>query len=164
MRDRGVGITALGLGLAIALRATLKYIDIGGVTSALVGSLPPGVAVIVLASSLRTPGAKLALVGVLLNLAVMSANGGAMPVFYGGADCEDRTCPYSAVSPARHVTADEAQLSALADRFALPLAGRSVLFSVGDIFLGIGLLWVLSAAAMSSGSDRHERGGIERQR
>ena len=150
MWNRTAVLMTYCLGSAVALRLALKHVDVAGSAFVVLALLPPMAAAAVLAANHRTRGTKLALVGVLLNLLVMSANGGLMPAFYEGGDCAGQTCvPESKLSPARHVSGTNARLSLLADRFEIPQSDGRILFSVGDVALAAGLLWMTAATILS---------------
>jgi len=164
MWNRTAVLMAYCLGSAVALRLALKHVDVAGSAFVVLALLPPMVAGVVLAANHRTPGTMLALAGVLLNLLVMTANGGSMPAYYEGGDCAGQTCvPESKLSPARHVSGTNARLSFLADRFEIPQSHGKFLFSVGDVALAAGLLWMVAATIMSKPPWRRDNkiGGSE---
>ena len=92
----------------------------------------------------RLPGLKLALVGTLLNLAVMLANGGFMPIAPEtfAATYATASAPVAGqrIPQSKDVAlpADRAQLAGLGDTLALTWPFRSV-FSLGDLVLAAGL-------------------------
>lgn len=139
MGNRITVLLLLSLLCAVALRGALKYIDMSGPGSAVLASVAPAAAAVFLIANIRMAGAKLALVGVLLNLLVIAANGGSMPVV--GGDC-GACAADSNLSPARHVMATDAKLSLFADRLQVPGSDGKVRLSVGDVALATGLLWM----------------------
>jgi hypothetical protein len=95
----------------------------------------------------RLPGLKLALVGTLLNLAAIVANGGFMPIAPAtfGAVLEDRPLPVigQRIPQSKDVllTPEQAVLPGLGDTFIIPRPiGQA--FSIGDVAIagGVGLL------------------------
>jgi hypothetical protein len=100
----------------------------------------------------RLPGMSILLAGLILNLVVIAANGGWMPIspetasrLGGGAAAQ------MAVSGSRFGQKDvlllpqETRLGFLADRFLLPgWFPYQVAFSLGDILVAIGVFWVLA--------------------
>jgi hypothetical protein len=101
-------------------------------------------------ANVRLAGASIAALGVAMNLAVMVANGGAMPIAPETLQLAGRTDPAKIGdgSPGTHLTQskdvilrrEDTWLEPLADRFWSGLPGRfSVIFSVGDVVLLAGV-------------------------
>lgn len=150
--------TALALSAAMALREALKYLDVGGTTNTVLWPVPPTIAILALA---RSPliGAKVGLLGVLLNVLAMTANEGSMPVVYETDRCAVETCEESWLSPGSHVPATNGRFSLLADRFAVPYSGGNAILSAGDIVLGAGLLCMAMATVWWQRRDSPQRRG-----
>ncbi len=101
----------------------------------------------------RLPGMKVLLLGVALNLTVMAANGGFMPI---SPQTASRLVPQEVLNDIqpgeRFGTKDillhpqETRFEWLADRF-LPPAGSAyqVAFSLGDVFIALGVFWLLAS-------------------
>jgi hypothetical protein len=93
-------------------------------------------------------GLRFVLVGLLLNVAVMAANGGLMPVDEGAVAAVGRHEAGQLVMDARIprtknvlLARDETQLSVLSDSILLPLPKPfTKAISIGDVFIGIGLI------------------------
>ncbi len=148
VRSRFRLTTALALSAAVGTLEASRYLDVGGVPpDAALWPLPPAIAMLVLA---RSPliGAKVGLLGVFLNVLVMGANEGSMPVVYETDRCSVEACEESWLSPAAHVPGKDARLSLLADRLAVPYTAGNAIVSAGDIVLASGLLWMVAATAL----------------
>ncbi|MBI5840716.1 MAG: DUF5317 domain-containing protein [Chloroflexi bacterium] len=100
----------------------------------------------------RLPGMSILLLGSLLNLVVIAANGGFMPI---SPQTAGRLVPKELLldisTGARFGTKDillhpqETRLEWLADRFLPPAwFPYQVAFSLGDVFLAIGVFWLLA--------------------
>ncbi|HEX9028718.1 MAG TPA: DUF5317 domain-containing protein [Anaerolineales bacterium] len=106
----------------------------------------------------RLPGMPLLLAGLLLNLAVMAANGGWMPI---SPETASRLLGEDVM---QHVAlggrfgqkdilllAQNMRLGFLADRFLLPSwSPYQVAFSAGDILIAVGAFWLLARAPAKS--------------
>jgi hypothetical protein len=109
----------------------------------------------------RLPGLKLALVGTLLNLAAILANGGFMPIAPAtfAAVYPDRPAPVAGqrIPQSKDVLlpADQASLPGLGDTLVLTWPFRSV-FSIGDLVLAAGL-GTLILVGMQPGRLRRRR-------
>jgi hypothetical protein len=103
--------------------------------------------------NLRLPGMLLLLGGLILNLAVMLANGGLMPINPQTASrlvseeklqsvaAGDRFGQKDVLMPRQEI-----RLESLSDRFLPPAwSPYQVAFSLGDIFIGAGAFWFLVA-------------------
>jgi hypothetical protein len=98
------------------------------------------------------PGMLVLIIGLVLNLTVMIANGGFMPINPKTAEQVVGKERISSMEPGNRIgkkdillPSHETRLELLADRF-LPPAGfpYQVAFSLGDIFIAIGAFWVLA--------------------
>ena len=125
-------------------------------------SLPPlyllsnGIAAIWVIRNLAIAGMPCIGLGALSNLVAIATNGGRMPV--DAALLTQTRGPAFAQAVAQHrvptnaVIADSAtRLSWLTDRFALPPPLPSpVVFSVGDLLIGVGVVWLIAAGMRSA--------------
>lgn len=105
--------------------------------------------------NLRIPGLPLAALGLAMNLAVMAANGGLMPVAPETLAAAGRTeawkigdgSPGTRVARSKDVILrrEDTVLEPLADRYiaALPVMPTTVIFSLGDVVLLGGLSWLV---------------------
>ncbi len=102
----------------------------------------------------RIPGLALLGLGLLLNLVVMAANGGYMPIApeamerIGHGDA-DTILPSSRVSGSKDIALprEQTRLWFLSDIFVLPLPFPfSAAFSVGDVFIAAGAFWAVQRA------------------
>ncbi len=107
----------------------------------------------------RVSGFGLLALGLLLNLAVIVANGGLMPISpetlstVHGSPTEVVTGGHATGSKNIVLLVEETQFEWLADRFTVPdQLPIQFAFSLGDVFLAVGAFWVLWA----SGAVRHE--------
>lgn len=102
----------------------------------------------------KLPGMPVLLIGLVLNLLVMAANGGWMPISPGTAShLPGGAEVLVAASGSRFGQKDillppsETRLGMLADRFLLPgWAGYRAAFSLGDIFIAAGVFWLLASS------------------
>ena len=103
-------------------------------------------------SNRYVPGMSVLIIGLVLNSIVMIANGGFMPISPQTAEQlagKERIASIELGSRIGYkdilLPADETQLELLADRF-LPPDGfpYQVAFSLGDIFIALGVFWVLA--------------------
>ena len=103
-------------------------------------------------SNRRVPGMLVLIIGLVLNSIVMIANGGFMPISPQTAERlagKERIASIELGSRIGYkdilLPADETRLELLADRF-LPPNGfpYQVAFSLGDIFIALGVFWVLA--------------------
>lgn len=100
----------------------------------------------------RLPGMPVVLIGLLLNLAVISANGGWMPVspetasqLPGGSPPESAAVGSRVDDKSILLKPEDTRLEFLADRFLLPeVRGYRAAVSVGDIFIAAGVFWLLA--------------------
>jgi hypothetical protein len=97
-------------------------------------------------------GMSILIFGLILNMAVMVANGGFMPINPHTAERiigSERIASYDLGSRIGYkdilITKNETRLEWLADRF-LPPAGLpyQVAFSLGDVFIAFGAFWILA--------------------
>ncbi|HOP69482.1 MAG: DUF5317 domain-containing protein [Dethiobacteria bacterium] len=91
----------------------------------------------------KLPGILVLGLGLALNLAVIAANGGTMPVSLENLPprYQERLLSGSS-SPFHSALTEETRLSFLGDIFQLPY-GRGDMVSLGDIFLAAGLFWFI---------------------
>ncbi len=153
LRLTGLVFAGLATQIAIGL-ASPRLIDEPGAFVALMAA--NGLIALFLVVNLRLPGMALAGVGLLLNLAVIGANG-AMPVLPQAARSIGR--PISAESSGlRHeVLDDHTRLPWLGD--AIPVKPLRTVLSLGDVVLALGLgLFVYRAARRPPGGRRAARG------
>jgi hypothetical protein len=102
----------------------------------------------VLVNVLRIPGLLLVLLGALSNLAAIVANGGYMP-----ATQEALAGRMEAVGYSNSVQLASPALEPLIDRYALPTAlPFSNVFSLGDVFIGLGVIVVIVMAMVRPSS------------
>ena len=110
----------------------------------------------------RLPGMPVLLVGLVLNLAVITLNGGWMPLspetashLPGGGPPE--TAPWARGSKTSRSCSspEDTRLEFLADRFLLPtMGGYRAAMSLGDMFIAAGVFWLL---ARSPGTPHPQR-------
>ena len=98
------------------------------------------------------PGMPILIIGLILNLTVMIANGGFMPINPKTAEQVVGVERISSIEPGHRIgykdillSSHETRLELLADRF-LPPDGfpYQVAFSLGDIFIAVGAFWILA--------------------
>ena len=97
-------------------------------------------------------GMSILMVGLLLNMAVMVANGGFMPINPATAEQvvgAERTTSFEIESRIGHkdilLPANDTRLEWLADRFLPPAwFPYQVAFSLGDVFIAFGAFWILA--------------------
>jgi len=98
------------------------------------------------------PGMSVLLVGLILNLLVISANGGWMPIspqtasqLPGGADARQLPMGIRFGEKDILLATESTRLEFLADRFLLPpWMHYATAFSAGDVFVAIGAFWLLA--------------------
>jgi hypothetical protein len=106
----------------------------------------------------RIPGMPVVLVGLVLNLLVITANGGWMPVSPETASQLPGGSPPSEATPGIRVgdkdillRPEDTRLELLADRFLLPeWLGYRAAFSLGDAFAAAGAFWLLASPPIMS--------------
>jgi hypothetical protein len=106
----------------------------------------------------RIPGMPVVLVGLVLNLLVITANGGWMPVSPETASQLPGGSPPSEVTPGIRVgdkdillRPEDTRLELLADRFQLPeWLGYRAAYSLGDVFAAAGAFWLLASPPIIS--------------
>lgn len=100
----------------------------------------------------RLPGMPVLLIGLLLNLAVITANGGWMPISPETASHLPRGRPPEEAAVGTRVDEksillrpEDTRLEFLADRYLLPeVLGYRAAVSVGDVFIAAGAFWLLA--------------------
>jgi uncharacterized protein DUF5317 len=100
----------------------------------------------------RLPGMLVLLIGLVLNLAVMAANGGWMPLSPETASHLPRGKPPETAAVGTRVDEksillrpEDTRLEFLADRYLLPeLLGYRAAISLGDVFIAAGAFWLLA--------------------
>jgi hypothetical protein len=100
----------------------------------------------------RIPGMSILIIGIVLNLGVMAANGGFMPISpqTAGHLVSDeilRDIPTGSRFGTKDIllTPQETRLEWLADRFLTPAWPRyRAAFSFGDVFIATGVFWLLA--------------------
>jgi hypothetical protein len=105
----------------------------------------------------RILGMSILLCGVVLNLAVMTANGGFMPISQQTASrvvSEDtlRDAEFGSRLGAKDILLrpQDTRFERLADRFLPPIwFPYQVAFSLGDVFIALGVFWLLAQPASS---------------
>jgi len=98
------------------------------------------------------PGMLVLIIGLILNLTVMIANGGFMPINPQTAERVVGKERISSIEPGNRIgykdillPTTETRLEFLADRFLVPDGFPfQVAFSLGDIFIAVGALWILA--------------------
>ena len=154
---------------AFCLQLAVAYLP------AVQGSIPAPVAAVILPISLvvflafvwlnrRIPGMPVLMIGLVLNLVVISANGGWMPMSPETAShLPGGSPPQSAVPGIRVGTKDvllrpeDTRLWPLSDRFLLPdWIGYRAAFSLGDLFVAAGAFWLLASPPTVSNLDGSE--------
>lgn len=106
----------------------------------------------------RIPGMPVVLVGLVLNLLVITANGGWMPVSPETASRIPGVAPAGEAEPGIRVgdkdillRREDTRLEWLADRYLLPdWLGYRAAFSLGDVFVGAGAFWLLASPPILS--------------
>lgn len=106
----------------------------------------------------RIPGMPLVLAGLVLNLLVIAANGGWMPVSPATASQLPGFGPPAELTPGARVGVkdvllqpEDTRLEWLADRHLLPdWLGYRAAFSVGDVFVAAGAFWLLASPPILS--------------
>ena len=101
----------------------------------------------------RIPGMPVLLVGLVLNLLVITANGGWMPVSPETASQLPGGAPPNQATPGIRVgdkdillRTEDTRLELLADRFLLPeWLGYRAAYSLGDVFAAAGAFWLLAS-------------------
>ena len=126
--------------------------------AALILPISLGILVLFVWCNRRLPGFWLLGLGLLLNLAVIAANGGLMPIspetltIIHGEQAEEFVDSRAFGSKSVVLPAEETRLEWLADRFTVPdRLPIQFAFSLGDVFLAAGAFWVLWAG----GAARH---------
>ena len=97
-------------------------------------------------------GMLILILGLILNMAVMVANGGFMPINPSTAERIVGTERISGFEPGSRIgykdillPENETQLEILADRFLPPIGfPYQVAFSLGDVFIALGAFWILA--------------------
>jgi len=102
------------------------------------------------------PGFALAFVGSLANATAILLNGGTMPIYEpslraAGLGPEDVTSPFYSIVPAELPTDFILRAGPLIDLIPLPIPPFRVVASVGDLFLGAGLMFFAFAAVLRGG-------------
>ena len=103
----------------------------------------------------RFPGMAVLLIGLVLNMAVMAANGGWMPIspeiarhLPGGRPAEAALLGARADDKSVLMRPEDTRLEFLADRFLIPeVAGYRAAVSLGDMLIAVGAFWLLAAPA-----------------
>ena len=130
-------VAAIG-GLALQVVPVRRWVDDDVAVAALVGSYALLLAFVWV--NRRLPAAPLLLIGLTLNMAVITFNGG-MPVSESAIEISggsDGTLPAAIDDGKRHVMTSSDVLTPLADIIALPPPVATVL-SIGDLFLYAGI-------------------------
>jgi hypothetical protein len=103
--------------------------------------------VLVVLANWRLTGVPLVVLGAVLNLAAVLANGGAMPAAPGALE----TLGLGVGGHTSSILVDQPALELLIDRFALPpWMPLANVFSIGDVLIGLGVVTAI-AAAMRAG-------------
>lgn len=106
----------------------------------------------------RIPGMPVVLVGLVLNLLVITANGGWMPVspatagqLPGGASPSEATPGIRVGDKDILLRPEDTRLELLADRFLLPgWLGYRAAYSLGDVFAAAGAFWLFASPPIIS--------------
>jgi len=126
-----------------------------------------GILVLFLWCNRHLQGFRLLSLGLLLNLAVIVANGGLMPIspetvviVHGTQD--EAIIEGQAIADKNVVLkVEDTRLEWLGDRFTVPDAWPiQFAYSLGDLFLAIGAFWVLWAGGANPVAYRHQSGGV----
>jgi hypothetical protein len=104
--------------------------------------------------NMRYLGVRLMLLGLALNLIVMAANGGMMPVTANGVDAVGRqqASDLTAGAPiegTKNVYSENPRFSELSDAIVLPIPGALTrVVSVGDVLIAFGTIGALASVSM----------------
>ena len=117
----------------------------------------------------RISGMPILMTGLLLNLLVITANGGWMPISPETASqLPGGSPPESAVPGTRIgqkdslVRPEDTRLQPLSDQFLLPAwLGYRAAFSLGDVFVAAGAFWLLASPSGHANTDRSENADIQ---
>jgi hypothetical protein len=105
----------------------------------------------------KIPGMPMIGLGLLLNLLVITANGGAMPVDPAGlAPPLQEELLSGNGSPIHIPLTENTRLALLGDRNKMPY-GESNIISIGDIVLAAGLLWIIQQGMQVPGGHGRRR-------
>jgi hypothetical protein len=157
-----VGLLARGrLGGLAALRLRWAWLAVAGLLvqvvlfsetgDALAGAAGPAIYVgstlavfVAVARNIRIPGMPLVALGSLSNLLAISANGGFMPASPDALHAAGLDGPGSHTNS---IVLENPAFEPLTDIFAIPASlPLANVFSVGDVLLGAGIVWVIVAA------------------
>lgn len=148
-------------GLLLQAVVIYRFVDVDSGTARAGVLLGYGAIVPVFAANLRWWGIRLLAVGAALNLIVIVANGGAMPVTLETlqrAGLLERVQADGTLARSKDVVlpAEEIRLYGLSDRFVTTFP-RANVFSLGDVFLGAGLLVFAGEYTLRSTRRRTDR-------
>ena len=113
--------------------------------------LAHGLVAVLLLWNWRVPGMAVVAVGLALNFAVIAANVGFMPVdpqAVARLPARDQALLYAGEKPRHTPLTDETPLAWMADRYVFPVSllppyPQPQVFSVGDVVMSLGMVWVL---------------------
>ena len=134
----------LALGVQVVALGVVNDVSFNAARILLVASYAVLVPAVVV--NVRRPGIGLVLVGVILNFAVIAANGGSMPIdpqaLGVSPENVETMTTYEGFLPFSKDTVQsggEVNLRVLSDTFSLPGPWK-IAFSIGDIFIAVGIL------------------------
>ena len=115
-----------------------------------------GLVAVFLVVNRKLPGTLLAAVGLVLNVAVIGANG-AMPVSAAAAEAAGIDTVPSGEGFKHEPLDEDTRLPLLAD--ALPAPPFRTVFSLGDVYLALGILYLVFARTRAKPEGRHRATG-----
>jgi hypothetical protein len=138
-------------GLAVQLVLFSSFgAGVGGIAASALYVASTACVLAVVVRDLRLPGLPLVALGAALNLVAIVANGGQMPADPGALEAAGRVAGQGANSNGSVIA--HPALQPLTDIFAIPSAmPLANVFSIGDVLIGIGLVFALVMLMRSAG-------------